>query len=78
MYYFKVSVLAKINCQKWIKKTKQSYFHPEKLKEKKSRAFLEFRPYSAFTFGGRNRKPKGENFPFWPKDRNSGRPLVIS
>ena len=36
---------------------------------------LEFRPYSAFTFGGRNRRPKGENFPFWPKDRNSGRPL---
>ena len=38
-------------------------------------AFLEFRPYSAFTFGGRNRKPKVENFPFWPKDRNSGIPL---
>ena len=44
-------------------------------KSKKSRAFLEFRPYSAFNFGGRNRRPKAENFPFWPKGRNSGIPL---
>ena len=41
-------------------------------KSKKSRAFLEFRPYSAFNFGSRNRRPKAENFPFWPKGRNSG------
>ena len=39
------------------------------------RAFLEFRPYSAFNFGGRNRRPKAENFPFWPKGQNSGIPL---
>ena len=40
-------------------------------------AFLEFRPYSAFNFGGRNRKPKAENFPFRPKVSASGIPLVI-
>ena len=78
MYYFKVSVLAKINCQKWIKKTKPLYFHLEKLKEKKkSRAFLEFRPYSAFNFGGRNRKPEAENFWFRPKVSASGIPLMF-
>ena len=44
-------------------------------KSKKSRAFLEFRPYSAFNFGGRNRKPKAENFRFWPKVSASGIPL---
>ena len=47
-------------------------------KSKKSRAFLEFRPYSAFTFGGRNRKPKAENFRFWPKVSASGIPLVCT
>ena len=45
---------------------------------KKSRAFLEFRPYSAFNFGGRNQRPKAENFPFWPKGRNSGIPLPLA
>ena len=43
--------------------------------KKKSKAFLEFRPYSAFTFGGRNQKPKAENFPFRPKVSASGIPL---
>ena len=38
-------------------------------KSKKSRAFLEFRPYSAFNFGGRNRKPKAEKFLFGLKFR---------
>ena len=46
--------------------------------KKKSRAFLEFRPYSAFTFGGRNRKPKAENFRFRPKVSASGIPLENS
>ena len=32
-------------------------------------------PYSASKFGGRNRRPKAENFPVWPKGRNSGIPL---
>ena len=45
--------------------------------KKKSRAFLEFRPYSAFTFGGQNRKPKAENFRFRPKVSASGIPLVL-
>ena len=44
--------------------------------KKKSRAFLEFRPYSAFNFGGRNRKLKAENFPFRPKVSASGIPLL--
>ena len=44
-------------------------------KSKKSRAFLEFWPYSAYNFGGRNRKPKAENFPFRPKVSASGIPL---
>jgi len=30
-------------------------------------ASLEFRPYSAFNFGGLNQRPKAENFPFWPE-----------
>ena len=46
--------------------------------KKKSRAFLEFRPYSAFTFGGRNRKPKAENFRFRPKVSASGIPLYFT
>ena len=78
MYYFKVSVLAKINCQKRIKKTKPLYLHLKTEGKKKSRAILEFRPYSVFNFGGRNRRPKAENFPFWPKGRNSGIPLKWS
>ena len=47
------------------------YFH-----EQKFGAFLELRPYSAFIFGGRNRKTKAENFPFWPKLSASGIPLL--
>ena len=47
-------------------------------KSKKSRAFLEFQPYSAFNFGGRNRKAKAENFPFRPKVLASGIPLIPS
>ena len=39
-------------------------------------AFLEFRPYSAFNFGGRNRRPKAENFQFRPKISASGIPLL--
>ena len=36
---------------------------------------FDFRPYSAFKFGGRNRKPNSENFRFRPKISASGRPL---
>jgi hypothetical protein len=40
------------------------------------RKFLRFdiRPYSAFKFGGRNRRPKAENFRFRPKISASGIP----
>ena len=37
---------------------------------------FDIRPYSAFNFGGRNRKPKAENFHFWPKVSASGIPLL--
>ena len=72
-----IKIWKKIQEKKILKKKKfeKNFFFWKKPKKRKSRAFLEFRPYSAFNFGGRNRKPKGENFPFWPKDRNSGRPL---
>ena len=39
---------------------------------------LDIRPYSAFNFGGRNRKPKGENFRFRPKISASGMPLPFT
>jgi hypothetical protein len=37
---------------------------------------FDFRPYSAFKFGGRNRRPKAENFRFGPKISASGIPLI--
>ena len=51
------------------------YFHEQKVRNLGLWAFLEFRPYSAFNFGSRNRKPKAENFPFRPKVSASGIPL---
>ena len=36
---------------------------------------FNFRPYSDFIFGGRNRRPKAENFRFRPKVSAFGRPL---
>ena len=39
---------------------------------------FDFRPYSAFIFGGRNRKPNSENFRFRPKVSASGIPLLES
>ena len=38
---------------------------------------FDFRPYSAFKFGGRNRKPNSENFRFRPKVSASGIPLEL-
>ena len=37
---------------------------------------FDIRPFSAFTFGGRNRRPKAENFRFRPKILASGIPLI--
>ena len=39
---------------------------------------FDFRPYSAFIFGSRNRRPNSENFRFRPKISASGIPLIIS
>ena len=36
---------------------------------------FDFRPYSAFIFGGRNRRPNSENFRFRPQISASGIPL---
>ena len=36
---------------------------------------FDFRPYSAFKFGGRYQRPKAENFRFRPKISASGIPL---
>ena len=38
---------------------------------------FNFRPYSDFIFGGRNRRPKAENFRFRPKVSAFGRPLYL-
>ena len=35
------------------------------------------RPYSAFNFGGQNRRPKAENLRFGPKVSASGIPLYL-
>ena len=37
---------------------------------------FDFRPYSAFIFGSRNRRPNSENFRFRPKISASGIPLT--
>ena len=39
---------------------------------------FDFRPYSAFKFGSRNRKPNSENFRFRPKISASGIPLFCT
>ena len=51
------------------------YFHEFNIPFRKKNVKFDFRPYSAFKFGGRNRRPKAENFRFWPKISASGIPL---
>ena len=51
------------------------YFREFNSPFRKKNLKFDFRPYSAFKFGGQNRRPNNENFRFRPKISASGIPL---